>query len=975
IILLTPVMSRSQVTVFSDDFTVSQGTGYTTAAGPIGTSTVWFMNNVSSAFGAKIDGGILNLVNASPAGAVFAYTSTNSFLAPYNPQLNLNTGIVTWTFNIRQIRTDPSGWVSGSYSAAVILASSSSNALTSGNGYAITFGQSGSTDPLLLIRYSGGIRTGTRTTILTSNTTGLADFGAEYLSVKITYTQSTDTWEMFVRNDGTTGFADPAAGTLTSQGTVADNTYTGTALGYMGAAWNGSTSANQTAFFDNFKVTAEKKNQTITFGPLADKTMGDAPFALTATASSGLSVSYTSSDNGVASVAGNIVTINGEGSCTIYADQPGNEYFNPAPQAEQPLTVNPAPTYDVTFNVDDGTNPIENAEVTLNGNPQMTNASGQTVFSGLSDGIYPYSVTKAGFQDDNGNVTVSGGNVIKNISLSQATYNVTFNVKDADTNPIENAEVTFDGSPQYTNASGTTIFSGYVNGIYPYSVTKSGYVTDNGNVTISGNHVVKNVTLNLQTYDVTFNVSDGTSPIENAEVIFDGSTQYTNASGSTVFAGVEVGSALPYSVTKAGYMDVNSTVDVVDQNVTENVVMGESIPTTTLMAANCGASYTTSNTWIYCYEITGAEDYEFKFVNVGESFNETVLMSTVWGSPIHNYFRLYHVPNLKFGVTYDVQVRSKVSGTWSDYGAVCQVTLKGTKLSTAYCGATVSTTNYTIYADMISGATNYEFRFVNTGEGFEESQTTVSVWGASYGSRNYLKLMYIPYLEYGLTYDVQVRALVNGIWSNYDDVCQFTLSVGLTKLIDGQCGGSINYPNYYIYCDLVYQAEDYEFRFVNAGAGFDQSRTTSSVWGATYGWRRYMRLYYIPGLQYGLTYDVQVRARINGTWGAYGTVCQFTYGPSTKEGTFSGNSNMALNIKPQLFPNPFDKSTTFVLSGDNDQEFNVYICDVTGKILNEQFLYSNTEYIIGEELDRGVYFLIILGHNNSMNETLKFIKQ
>ena len=43
--------------------------------------------------------------------------------------------------------------------------------------------------------------------------------------------------------------------------------------------------------------------QTITFDALPAKTFGDAPFALGATASSGLSVSYTSSNPAVATVS------------------------------------------------------------------------------------------------------------------------------------------------------------------------------------------------------------------------------------------------------------------------------------------------------------------------------------------------------------------------------------------------------------------------------------------------------------------------------------------------------------------------------------------------------------------------------------------------------------------------------------------------------------------------------------------------
>lgn len=90
--------------------------------------------------------------------------------------------------------------------------------------------------------------------------------------------------------------------------------------------------------------------QEITFGPLADKTFGDAPFALTATVNSGLPVSYTSSDTSVATVSDNIVTIVGAGTATITArqDELGIS-VDPAIPVEQTLTVNKA-SQTITFN-------------------------------------------------------------------------------------------------------------------------------------------------------------------------------------------------------------------------------------------------------------------------------------------------------------------------------------------------------------------------------------------------------------------------------------------------------------------------------------------------------------------------------------------------------------------------------------------------------------------------------------------------
>lgn len=79
--------------------------------------------------------------------------------------------------------------------------------------------------------------------------------------------------------------------------------------------------------------------QTISFAALPTMTYGVAPFTLTATASSGLPVSFVSSNTGVATVSGNTVTVVGAGTTTITASQEGNSSYLPATNVSRTLTV------------------------------------------------------------------------------------------------------------------------------------------------------------------------------------------------------------------------------------------------------------------------------------------------------------------------------------------------------------------------------------------------------------------------------------------------------------------------------------------------------------------------------------------------------------------------------------------------------------------------------------------------------------
>ncbi|MGV3587660.1 MAG: T9SS type A sorting domain-containing protein [Adhaeribacter sp.] len=86
--------------------------------------------------------------------------------------------------------------------------------------------------------------------------------------------------------------------------------------------------------------TVNKANQTITLAAIPDKTFGDAPFTLSATASSGLSVTY-SIVSGPATISSNTVTLTGVGTVTLRATQVGNINYNPA-STDKNFTVNSA---------------------------------------------------------------------------------------------------------------------------------------------------------------------------------------------------------------------------------------------------------------------------------------------------------------------------------------------------------------------------------------------------------------------------------------------------------------------------------------------------------------------------------------------------------------------------------------------------------------------------------------------------------
>ena len=87
-------------------------------------------------------------------------------------------------------------------------------------------------------------------------------------------------------------------------------------------------------------LTVNKADQTIEFGALPVKIVGDENFTPTATASSSLAVNLSSNNSAVATVVDGIVHITGAGIAVIIASQQGDANYKSAADVSQTLTVN-----------------------------------------------------------------------------------------------------------------------------------------------------------------------------------------------------------------------------------------------------------------------------------------------------------------------------------------------------------------------------------------------------------------------------------------------------------------------------------------------------------------------------------------------------------------------------------------------------------------------------------------------------------
>ena len=214
-----------------------------------------------------------------------------------------------------------------------------------------------------------------------------------------------------------------------------------------------------------------KEDQTIDFGSLPTQTFGDSDFTLSATATSGLQVSYSSSDESVATVSGNLVSIVGAGTTTITASQTGNSEFNAAEDVSQTLTVNKGDQGITFYSLD----PVKfsDGNITLN----AIASSGLTVSYQSSDASIASISGNTVTLNDVGTVTITA------LQSGDENYNAASNVDQSLTVLKGDQSITFDpvGGPYNVTQNSFSISADASSGL-----TVSFISSDENVVSISG---------------------------------------------------------------------------------------------------------------------------------------------------------------------------------------------------------------------------------------------------------------------------------------------------------------------------------------------------------------------------------------------------------------------------------------------------------------------------------------------------------
>jgi len=261
--------------------------------------------------------------------------------------------------------------------------------------------------------------------------------------------------------------------------------------------------------------TVSKANQTISFGTLANKTFGDAPFTLNATSSSGLAMTYTSSNTNVATISGNTVTIVGAGTTNIIASQAGNTNYNEATSAVQALTVtkaNQSISFGTLANKTYGDAPFNLSGTSSSGlglTYTSSNTAVATIVGNTVTIVGAGTATITASQPGNGNYNAATA-VPRTLTVNKANQTITFNTLAAKT--YGDAPFNLSGTSSsglgltYTssNTAVATIIGNTVTIVGAGTATITASQSGNGNYN-AANSVPRSLTVNKANQTITFN--------------------------------------------------------------------------------------------------------------------------------------------------------------------------------------------------------------------------------------------------------------------------------------------------------------------------------------------------------------------------------------------------------------------------------------------------------------------------------------
>jgi hypothetical protein len=258
------------------------------------------------------------------------------------------------------------------------------------------------------------------------------------------------------------------------------------------------------------------------------------------------------------------------------------------------------------------------------------------------------------------------------------------------------------------------------------------------------------------------------------------------------------------------------------------------------------------------------------------------------------------------------------------------------------CGATLTTINQYIYANLIPVAQMYRFKVTDL--------VTNQVQIVDRQLRVF-QLTQLGNYAFDRTYKIEVATRVNNVWQPYGNACNVTTPVGITSLVN--CGTVLSLMNDNIYATNVPYSIGYRFRITNT--------VTSSVDIIDRPIRDF-QLAQIASPQYNTLYNVEVAVRnTNGNYMPYGPLCTVMSPPVPTSKLITSQCGATIPVNSTVFADNFVGATTYRFKFENTSlgymfEFNRPIRSFVPNTVPGLVLVAGQTYKVSVRIEVGTVF-------------------
>jgi autotransporter-associated beta strand protein len=635
----------------------------------------------------------------------------------------------------------------------------------------------------------------------------------------------------------------------------------------------------------------------------------------------------------VTTVSGNSVTVaaaTGTPGTSVYnlvsVQDSSTTACSNAQSGSATITVNPLPTATIS-----GTTTV------------CRNSSAPSVtFTGAA-GTAPYTFTYNINGGANTTVTTVAGNSVT-VAASTATagtfvYNLV-SVQDSSTTTCSNAQsgsatITVDNGTTYYADSDADGFGDASNSIVSCSGQPDGYVTNNTDCAPANT--------------AAWRLGDFYTDADN-DGYNNGAPTTSLCYGATTPSGytpTNIGTDCDDSASEVNTNHVEIPANSIDDNCDGTV--DEAAPTTSLIAAQCGATLGNINNQIYASQVPVAEGYRFEVTN-GANIR-------TYDSATNSFSLLNLTGGAAYATTYTIRVAVKTGGFWRSYFTACTVTTPSTPETTqvvaTQCGSTLALMATTIYANQVTAASQYRFEVTNG--------ANVRTYDTAFNRFSLTNLSGTN--TFATTYIVRVALMINAVWQPYGAACSITTPAtpGYSNITSPSCGSTISNTWATIYASPIAGAQGYRFQVTNGA----QTRFYDSAVP------RFALRNLTGTILPSTAYTIRVAVLYNSVYQPFGSSCVInTAAAITRE---TATAVDAFQVKAS--PNPFASTFRLEMNTSSEQQVDVKVYDMIGKLVESRQIgvaqFGSLE--VGDRYPSGVYNIIVTQGENV--KTLRVIKR